>query len=96
MHFDSRKNLSALNNERLAKIWNPGSVKPRTRNHKLHAQLLRFVFSQEKPNAKGLYQCFTSNNLKRENHNSGQNILKHLRKSYTKTYFAKWTSYSTS
>ena len=33
----------------------------------------------------------TSNNLKRENHNSGQNILKHLRKSGTKAYFAKWT-----
>ena len=33
----------------------------------------------------------TSNNLKRENHNSGQNILKHLRKSGMKTYFAKWT-----
>ena len=28
----------------------------------------------------------TSNNLKRENHNSGQNILKQLRKSGTKTY----------
>ena len=56
MHFDSRKNnMSALNNERLAKIWNPGSVKPRTRNCKL--QLLRFVFSHEKPNAKGLYLC---------------------------------------
>ena len=33
----------------------------------------------------------TSNNMKRENHNSGQNILKHLRKSGRKTYFAKWT-----
>ena len=49
------KKMSALNNERLAKIWNPGSVKPRTCNCKL--QLLRFVFSHEKPNAKGLYQC---------------------------------------
>ena len=56
MHFDSRKNnMSTLNNERLAKIWNPSSVKPWTRNCKL--QLLRFVFSHEKPNAKGLYQC---------------------------------------
>ena len=56
MHFDSRKNnMSALNNEHLVKIWNPGIVKARTRNCKL--QLLRFVFSHEKPNAKGLYQC---------------------------------------
>ena len=56
MHFDSRKNnMSALNNEHLAKIWNPGIVKARTRNCKL--QLLRFVFSHEKPNAKGLHQC---------------------------------------
>ena len=55
MHFDSRKNnMSALNNEHLVKIWNPGIVKARTRNCKL--QLLRFVFSHEKPNAKGLYQ----------------------------------------
>ena len=57
MHLDSRKNnmSAALNNEHLVKIWNPGIVKPRTRNCKL--QLLRFVFSHEKPNAKGLYQC---------------------------------------
>ena len=50
MHFDSRKNnMSALNNEHLVKIWNPGIVKARTRNCKL--QLMRFVFSHEKPNA---------------------------------------------
>ena len=56
MHFDLRENhMSALNYERLAKIWNPGSVKPRTRNCKL--QLMRFVLSHEKPYAKGLYQC---------------------------------------
>ena len=56
MHFDSRKNnMSALNNEHLVKIWNPGIVKARTCNSKL--RLLWFVFFHEKPNTKGLYQC---------------------------------------
>jgi len=53
MHFDlSKNNMAALNNERLAKIWNPGDVKLQTRNCKL-----QFAVSHEKPNAKGLY-CF--------------------------------------
>ena len=56
MHFDLRENnMSALNYERLAKLWNPGSVKPRMRNCTL--QLMRFVLSHEKSNAKGLHQC---------------------------------------
>ena len=50
MSFDlTKNNMAALNNERLAKIWNPGNVKLKTRNCKL-----QFAVSHEKPNAKGL------------------------------------------
>ena len=50
---------------------------------------LRFTMKNQM--MKVCISAVTSNNLKRENHNSGQNILKHLRKSGMKTYFAKWT-----
>ena len=50
MSFDlTKNNMAALNNERLAKIWNPGNVKLKTRNYKL-----QFAVSHEKPNAKDL------------------------------------------
>ena len=50
MHFDlTKNNIAALNNERLAKIWNPVNEKLQTRNCKL-----QFAVSREKPNAKGL------------------------------------------
>ena len=50
MHFDlTKNNMAALNNERLAKIWNLGNVKLQTRNWKL-----QFAVAHEKPNAKGL------------------------------------------
>ena len=51
MYFDltKKKNMAALNNERLAKIWNPGNVKLQTRNCKL-----QIADSHEKPNDKGL------------------------------------------
>ena len=49
MHFDlTKNNMAALNNERLAKIWNLGNVKLQTRNWKLQVAV-----SHEKPNAKG-------------------------------------------
>ena len=46
MHFDfdKKNNMAALNNERLAKIWNPGNVKMQNCS-------LQFVFFH----AKGLY-----------------------------------------
>ena len=50
MSFDlTKSNMAALNNERLAKIWNPGNVKLKTRNCKP-----QFAVSHEKPNAKDL------------------------------------------
>ena len=50
MHFDlTKNNMAALNNERLANIWNLGNEKLQTRNWKL-----QFAVLHEKPNAKGL------------------------------------------
>ena len=51
MHFDLVKNnMAALNNERLAKIWNLGNVKQQNA-----VCGLRFAVSHEKPDARGLY-----------------------------------------
>ena len=56
MHFDLMKNnMVALNNERLAKIWNPGNVKLHTHNYKL-----QFVVFQENPVAKVLQNLVAS------------------------------------
>ena len=58
MHFDLLKNsMAALNNERLAKIWNPGNAKLQTHNCKL-----QFAVSHENPDAKGLYYIQTRRN----------------------------------
>ena len=42
MHFDLMKNsVAALNNKRLAKIWDPGNVKMQTHNCKLQFAVFR-------------------------------------------------------
>ena len=37
----TKNNIAALNNERLAEIWNPGNVKLQTRNCKLKNLILK-------------------------------------------------------
>ena len=87
MYFDlTKKNVAALNNERLAKIWNPGNVKLQTRKCRLRFpmnNLMLKVFNHSQTHMLGVFdptKCWKNYSIPSRQASWANNLKKQIRR----------------